>query len=83
MRERIARAIEASMFASHELPISAELHELYLEVADAAIGGMRKLTPAMSRAIGNALNDGDISADPQHIWNAGIDAALAEKEPKE
>ena len=41
MRERIARAIEASMFAPHELPIEGKLHERYLECADDIIAAMR------------------------------------------
>ena len=40
MRERVAREIEASMFAPHELPINGELHERYLETAGAAIAAL-------------------------------------------
>lgn len=37
VRERIARAIEESMFAPFELPIEGELHRRYLETAAAAL----------------------------------------------
>jgi hypothetical protein len=42
MVERVAKAIEATMFAPHELPITGELHEQYLETASAAIAEVRK-----------------------------------------
>lgn len=38
--ERTAQAIEASMFAPHELPLSAELHLKYRATAIAAISAM-------------------------------------------
>jgi hypothetical protein len=40
LRERIARAIEATMFAPHELPLSGDLHQKYLETADAALAAI-------------------------------------------
>jgi hypothetical protein len=50
MVERVARAIEATMFAPHELPIEGELHERYRETARAAIEAMREPTEAMVKA---------------------------------
>ena len=40
MIEWVALAIEASMFAPHELPLGTELHAKYRETADAAIKAM-------------------------------------------
>lgn len=50
MIERVARAIEATMFAPHELPLAAELHERYRETARAAIEAMREPTEAQLSA---------------------------------
>lgn len=41
-RERVAEAIERSMFAPHELPLPDELHQKYLATADAAIAAMEE-----------------------------------------
>ena len=38
--EDVALAIEATMFAAHELPLDAELHAKYRETAAAAIKAM-------------------------------------------
>lgn len=40
MIERVASAIEATMFAPHELPLDTELHEKYLMTARAAMEAM-------------------------------------------
>ncbi len=40
MIDYVARAIEAKMFAPHELPLEAELHSKYRATADAAIKAM-------------------------------------------
>ncbi len=40
MIECVALAIEATMFAPHELPLNAELHAKYRGTADAAIKAM-------------------------------------------
>ena len=40
MIEQVALAIEATMFAPHEMPLDAELHAKYLETASAAIKAM-------------------------------------------
>lgn len=40
MIERVALAIEAKMFAPHELPLDDELHAKYRETAAAAINAM-------------------------------------------
>lgn len=39
--ERVAKAIEATMFAPHELPLDDELHGKYRETAEAAIRAMQ------------------------------------------
>jgi formylmethanofuran dehydrogenase subunit E len=39
-RERVAFAIERTMFAPHEFPLPDELHQKYLVTADAAIEAM-------------------------------------------
>lgn len=40
MTEAVALAIEATMFAPHELPLDAELHAKYRGTAEAAIKAM-------------------------------------------
>jgi hypothetical protein len=40
MAEQVAQAIEKMMFAPHELPLDAELHEHYRQTAIAAINAM-------------------------------------------
>jgi hypothetical protein len=71
MIERVAQAIEATMFAPHELPVTGELHERYLETASAAIEAMREPTHAMDVAASNRH-----PATFEHLWQAAIDAAL-------
>lgn len=75
MIERVARAIEATMFAPHELPITGELHKRYLEAARAAIKAMREPTDEMVEA-SNREWDGRISHRSSGAWQAMIDAAL-------
>ena len=53
MVERVAKAIEATMFAPHELPCPPELHAKYRTTARAAIAEMRKPTEKMVRAAAN------------------------------
>ncbi len=66
--EQVARAIEATMFAPHELPVSDALHRKYCETARAAIAAMREPTEAM---MVNSFHEG--------MWREWIDAALGEK----
>ncbi len=47
MVERVAVAIEKTMFAPHEFPLGAELHQLYRGTARAAIQAMREPTRPM------------------------------------
>lgn len=57
--ERVALAIEATMFAPHELPLPAELHAKYLETARAAIAAQQDVGEADWRTdIENAPKDG-------------------------
>lgn len=77
--ERVANAIEQTMFAPHELPLAADLHERYLETARAAIEAMREPTPEMIEAWGTTPNIGmnwEIYARDK--WRAMIQAALDE-----
>ena len=64
--ERVARAIEATMFASHELPITGELHERYLEAARAAIAAMADPTNDMLAAGKVALS---LGANALGVWS--------------
>lgn len=73
--ERVARAIEAKMFAPDELPLDAALHAKYRDTARAAIAAMREPTDAMMNA-GPGFVHIAIKAE---IWQAMIDAALEGK----
>ena len=75
--ERVALAIEKSMFAPHELPLDAELHGKYRDTAKAAITeyleAIREPTEEMIRAgedIFFAIMDYHSLED---IWQAMLD----------
>lgn len=79
MVERVARAIEATMFAPHELPVDDELHGRYLVTARAAITAMINPDLLMWAAGGTAQcatrnKHHDIAVG--RIWHDMIDAAL-------
>lgn len=78
MIERVAFAIEAAMFAPHELPLDAELHGKYLATARAAIAVMRDPTDAMIEA-SNREWDGRMSHRSSGAWQAMITAALEDQ----
>jgi hypothetical protein len=52
--ERVALAIEATMFAPHELPLDADLHGKYRDTARAAIAAM---PPAGRASVLDVLRD--------------------------
>ena len=72
MREQIARAIEASMFAPHELPITDPwLHNRYLETSDAVLATIKEL--ALVICYIEVIGPGRLGYIP-------IDVVLTEKE---
>lgn len=80
MVERVAKAIEGVMFATHELPLSAGMHANYCKVAEAAIEAMREPTTDMCNAGTRSLAldwniccDGRIAPD---LWQIMIDELL-------
>lgn len=73
MIERVAHAIEATMFAPHELPCDPELHAKYLDTARAAIEAMREPTKAQLEAMEPWSR---VSGHHEMAWKAGINAAL-------
>jgi hypothetical protein len=89
MIERVALAIERTMFADHELPCDPDLHKKYRGTARAAIEAMREPTTAMiDSGVAFALN---VSLGGDYKWSdyvadkhrAMIAAALSsEKEGK-
>ena len=86
--ERVALAIEATMFAPHELPVPAEIHAKYLETAKAAIAAARpdregleaeneRLKQALyeiANRAGNYLDDDAVEWMPS-IYNVACNAA--------
>ncbi len=90
MTERVARAIEGTMFAPHELPVCPELHAKYLVTARAAIEAMREPTDRIAREMAGYTDfvfSSQIPDMPAQIeemkiaWAAGIDAALSDPRP--
>ncbi len=81
MIERVALAIEAAMWAPHELPLGPELHAKYRDTARAAIKAMREPTrPMWANAGTNFVN---CQARHLHqdricglVWDSMIAAAL-------
>ena len=51
MIERVALAIERTMFAPHELPLDQELHGKYRDTARAAIAAMYEAGPPLFAAV--------------------------------
>ena len=88
MIERLALAIEATMFAPHELPLDTGLHAKYRETARAVIEAMREPTQEMRLAAVAEWSRPDPT--PEHestlvfnaIWRAMIDAALTSQDGK-
>ena len=85
MVERVAKAIEATMFADHELPCDAELHEKYCGTARAAISAMREPTEEMLSHGDSSIPRAEADKDGHRMmgrevcleaWKAMIDAAL-------
>ena len=70
MVELVALAIEATMFAPHEMPLSDALHAKYLGTARAAIEAMREPTFDPDKV---SYHQGMTRAD---WWRAMIDEAL-------
>jgi hypothetical protein len=66
--ERVALAIEATMFAPHELPVDDELHSKYLGTAQAAIdaSGAPDLLSAL-KAIRDFCDDPNGSEKPESL----------------
>lgn len=82
MIERLALAIEATMFAPHELPLDTGLHAKYRETARAVIEAMREPNKEMMAAVDCAgIKETWLSG---RAWLAGyqamIDAALSSQE---
>lgn len=70
--ERVALAIETTMFAPHELPVAPDLHDRYLVTARAAVEAMREPTTAMVAAAERNNHPRDIET-----WRTMIGEALA------
>ena len=82
--ERVALAIEATMFAPHELPVPAEIHAKYLETAKAAIAAARPDREGWQegmRAAMKVIDDMRVSGagcfDPMHSGQRGEDRSTA------
>lgn len=71
MVERVARAIEKTMFAPHEFPLDMDLHIKYLATARAAIAAMREPTQGMVAAANRNNHPRDTDT-----WRTMIDAAI-------
>lgn len=59
--EKVASAIESTMFAEHELPVTGEIHERYLGTAIAALDAIDYT--AMREALEAILYDAEASSE--------------------
>ena len=89
MVERVAKAVIQRRMERLGFGFTGKPTENELDEARAAIAAMREPTQVMIAEIENAAEE-RFQAAPSfqrfygdYLWRAGIDAALAEKEPKE
>jgi len=78
-RERVAHAIEASMFAPHELPLSDALHAKYLATADDVIAVLYEAC-ALCGGPNSHLEHPNGSLEYTRRWCDKCDDGAAEKE---